>query len=46
LLQASLELQRRFFGVEHFVRAAVRRDCDDFFSDVLKRIPSTGHPEI
>jgi LmbE family N-acetylglucosaminyl deacetylase len=46
LLQASLEVQRRFFGVEHFVRAAVRRDCDDFFSDVLRGIPSTGHLEI
>jgi LmbE family N-acetylglucosaminyl deacetylase len=46
LLQASLEVQRRFFGVEHFVRAALRRGCDDFFSDVLKGIPSTGHPEI
>ena len=43
LLQAPLEVQRRFFGVEHFVRAAVSRDYDDFFSDVLKRIPSTGH---
>ena len=43
LLQAPLEVQRRFFGVEYFVRAAVSRDYDDFFSDVLKRIPSTGH---
>ena len=37
MLQAPAERQRRFFGTEHFVRAAVREGRDDFMPDMLKR---------
>jgi LmbE family N-acetylglucosaminyl deacetylase len=36
MLQAPEERQRRFFGTEHFVRAAARPDGDDFLPDVLR----------
>jgi LmbE family N-acetylglucosaminyl deacetylase len=36
MLQAPEERQRRFFGVEHFVRAAVRPGGDDFLPDALR----------
>jgi len=36
MMQAPVERQRRFFGAEHFVRAAARRGLDDFLPDVLK----------
>jgi LmbE family N-acetylglucosaminyl deacetylase len=35
-LQAPEERQRRFFGTEHFVRAAARPGGDDFLPDALK----------
>jgi len=35
LMQAPVERQRRFFGTEHFVRAAARDDRDDFLPAVL-----------
>ena len=37
MLQAPIERQRRFFGVEHFVRAAARPGGHDFLPEVLKR---------
>jgi LmbE family N-acetylglucosaminyl deacetylase len=36
MLQAPVDRQRRFFGTEHFVRAAVREGRDDFIPDALK----------
>jgi LmbE family N-acetylglucosaminyl deacetylase len=36
MLQAPVESQRRFFGTEHFVRAAAREGRDDFLPDVLE----------
>ncbi len=36
LLQAPVERQRRFFGVEHFVRVAAREGRDDFLPGVLE----------
>jgi len=36
MMQAPVERQRRFFGVEHFVRAAARPGRDDFLPDALK----------
>jgi N-acetylglucosamine malate deacetylase 2 len=36
LLQAPQAVQRRFFGIEHFVGAAGRRGCDDFLTDALR----------
>lgn len=36
LLQAPVERQRRFFGTEHFVRAAAHVGRDDFLPDALK----------
>jgi len=35
MMQAPVERQRRFFGTEHFVRAAAREDRDDFLPAVL-----------
>jgi N-acetylglucosamine malate deacetylase 2 len=35
MMQASVERQRRFFGTEHFVRAATREGRDDFLPGVL-----------
>ena len=35
MMQAPIERQRRFFGTEHFVRAAAREGRDDFLPDVL-----------
>lgn len=36
MMQAPAERQRRFFGTEHFVRAATREGRDDFLPGVLK----------
>jgi len=36
MMQAPVEQQRRFFGTEHFVRAAVRQPDRDLLSMVLK----------
>jgi len=36
MMQAPVEQQRRFFGTEHFVRAAVRQSDRDFLSAVLR----------
>jgi LmbE family N-acetylglucosaminyl deacetylase len=36
MMQAPVEQQRRFFGTEHFVRAAIRQPDQDFLSMVLK----------
>jgi N-acetylglucosamine malate deacetylase 2 len=36
MMQALVERQRRFFGTERFVRAAVREGRDDFVPDALK----------
>ncbi|HUT58792.1 MAG TPA: hypothetical protein VNA25_13175 [Phycisphaerae bacterium] len=36
MMQAPVEQQRRFFGTEHFVRAAVRQSDRDFLSVVLR----------
>jgi N-acetylglucosamine malate deacetylase 2 len=36
MLQAPVDRQRRFFGTEHFVRAAVREGREDFIPDALK----------
>jgi len=36
MVQAPVEQQRRFFGTEHFVRAAVRQPDQDFLSMILK----------
>jgi len=36
MLQAPVERQRRFFGTEHFVRAATREGRADFLPDVLE----------
>jgi len=35
MMQAPVERQRRFFGMEHFVRAATREGRDDFLPGVL-----------
>jgi LmbE family N-acetylglucosaminyl deacetylase len=35
MMQAPVERQRRFFGTEHFVRAATREGRDDFLPGVL-----------
>jgi LmbE family N-acetylglucosaminyl deacetylase len=36
MMQAPVERQRRFFGTEHFVRAAARPGEDDFLPDALQ----------
>jgi LmbE family N-acetylglucosaminyl deacetylase len=36
MMQAPIERQRRFFGTEHFVRAATREGRDDFLPGVLE----------
>ncbi len=36
MMQAPVERQRRFFGTEHFVRAAAREGRDDFLPDALE----------
>jgi hypothetical protein len=35
-MRSPVEKQRMFFGVEYFVRAAVRRPDCDFLKDIFK----------